>query len=183
MRSRKQPMRQGFRWNAVRSGAFTCAKAHAGVAPTVGAKALTKTLSAIRTAVVTHYTEPPKGSTTICTDELGPVIPRTFAPAPGWSSNGHRIKAPLEYSRGEEKVWIYGALRVCDGKEITRCAAARNSRNYIELLKDIEADNPKGDIFLITDNLSSHNSLETRTWLADHPRLQHVFIPKGARLR
>jgi len=108
------------------------------------------------------------------------VIPRTFAPAPGWSSNGHRIKAPLEYSRGEEKVWVYGALRVCDGKEITRCAAARNSKNYIELLKDIEADNPKGDIFIITDNLSSHNSLETRTWLAEHPRIQHVFIPKGA---
>src|SRR5260370_9381362 len=26
-------------------------------------------------------------------------IPRTFAPASGWSSNGHRIKPPLEYSR------------------------------------------------------------------------------------
>jgi hypothetical protein len=63
------------------------------------------------------------------------VIPRTFAPAPGWSSNGHRIKAPLEYSRGDEKVWIYGALRVRDGKEVTRCAAARNSKNDIELRK------------------------------------------------
>jgi len=66
--------------------------------------------------------------------------------------------------------------------EVTRCAAARNSKNYIELLKDIEADNPLGNLFLITDNLSSHNSLETRTWLVDHPRIQHVFIPKGARL-
>lgn len=47
---------------------------------------MTKILSAIRTAVVTHYTQPPAGSTTICTNELGPVIPRTFAPAPGWSS-------------------------------------------------------------------------------------------------
>ena len=108
------------------------------------------------------------------------MIPRTFAPAPGWSSNGHRIKAPIEYSRGEEKVWVSGALRVCDGKEITRCASSRNSKNYIELLKEIEADNPAGDIFLITDNLSSHNSLETRTWLVDHPRIQQVFIPKGA---
>jgi len=107
-------------------------------------------------------------------------IPRTFAPPPGWSADGHRIKAPLEYSRGEEKVWVYGALRVRDGKEITRCAASRNSRNYIVLLKGIEADNPMGDIFFITDNRSLHNSLETRTWLAEHPRLQQVFIPKGA---
>lgn len=75
---------------------------------------------------------------------------------------------------------MYGALRVRDGKEITRCAASRNSRNYIVLLKGIEADNPMGDIFFITDNRSLHNSLETRTWLAEHPRLQQVFIPKGA---
>ena len=44
------------------------------------------------------YTAPPAGSTVICADELGPVIPRTFPPAPGWSPGGHRIKAPLERS-------------------------------------------------------------------------------------
>jgi hypothetical protein len=88
----------------------------------------------------------------------------------------------MDYSRGEEKVWVYGALRVCDGKEITRCAASRNSKGYIALLADSEAANPTGDIFVKTANLSSHNSAETRAWLTDHPRIQHVFIPKGARL-
>ena len=107
-------------------------------------------------------------------------MPRTFAPAPGWSPTGHRIKALLDYSRGPEKTWIYGALRVRDGKELTRCAASRNSKNSIALLADIEAENPTGDIYMITDNLSSHNSLETRTWLEAHPRLHHVFIPTGA---
>src|SRR5690242_5109045 len=68
-------------------------------------------------AVVTHSTQPPEGSTTVCTDELGPVIPRTFPPAPGWSPDGHRIKALLDYSRGPEKTWVYGALRVRDGKD------------------------------------------------------------------
>jgi hypothetical protein len=52
------------------------------------------------------YTAPPEGSTVICADEPGPVIPRTFPPAPGWSPGGHRIKAPLEYSRGPEKTWV-----------------------------------------------------------------------------
>jgi len=33
---------------------------------------------------------------------------------------------------------------------------------------------------VITDNLSSHTSNSTRTWLADHPRIQHTFIPKRA---
>ncbi len=107
-------------------------------------------------------------------------MPRTFDPAPGWSTDGHRIKAPLDYGRGPEKTWVYGALRVRDGKELTRCAASRNWKGYIELLKDIEADNSSGEIFIITDNLSSHNSLETRTWLEAHPRLHHLFIPTGA---
>jgi len=75
---------------------------------------------------------------------------------------------------------LWSGCLVRDGKEITRCAAACNSQNYIELLKDSEGDNPTGDIFMVTDNLSSHNSLETRTWLVEHPRLQHVFIPTGA---
>jgi transposase len=69
---------------------------------------------------------------------------------------------------------------VRDGKERTRCVASRNSANYIELLKDIEADNPTGDIFIITDNLSSHTSAQTRAWMAEHPRLHHVFLPTGA---
>jgi hypothetical protein len=53
---------------------------------------------------------------------------------------------------------------VRDGKELTQCAASRNSTNYIALLADIEADNATGDIYIITDNLSSHNSAQTRTW-------------------
>jgi DDE superfamily endonuclease len=77
-------------------------------------------------------------------------------------------------------VWVYGALRVRDGKEITRCAASRNSKGYIALLTDVEAANPTGDIYVISDNLSSHNSAETRAWLAEHPHIQHVFIPKRA---
>ena len=36
-----------------------------------------------RTRVVELYTAPPPGSTVICADELGPVIPRTFPPGPG----------------------------------------------------------------------------------------------------
>jgi hypothetical protein len=44
----------------------------------------------------------------------------------------------------------------------------------------MEAYHPTGDIYIITDNLSSHYSLETRTWLEEHPRMHHVFIPTGA---
>ena len=55
-----------------------------------------------RTAVVSHYTEPPQGSTTICTDELGPVIPRTLPPQAG-PSPGTASKLPWTRDRGPEK--------------------------------------------------------------------------------
>ncbi|MEU9919601.1 transposase [Streptomyces sp. NPDC051001] len=116
----------------------------------------------------------------ICADELGPVIPRTFPPAPAWSPDGHRIKAELDYSRGPEKTWVYGGLRPADGQAVTMTASSRNSVFYQQFLQLLEDANPDGEIWIVTDNLSSHNSVSTRTWLEDHPRIHHVFIPVGA---
>ena len=116
----------------------------------------------------------------ICADELGPVIPRTFPPPPGWSTDGHRIKAPLDYARGPERTWVYGALRVHDGEAVTLTAPSRNSVGYQQLLAAVEQANPTGELAVITDNLSSHSSFSTRAWLAEHPRIRQVFIPVGA---
>src|SRR5215218_4995144 len=132
------------------------------------------------TAIVALYTRPPARATVVCADELGPVTPRTFPPAPAWTPDGHRVTAPLEDGRGVEKAWVYGGLRVADGQAVTCTAASRNSVNYQRFLELVEAANPAGDILVITDNLSSHTSVATRTWLADHPRIRQVFIPKGA---
>jgi transposase len=118
--------------------------------------------------------------TVICADELGPVTPRTFPPPPGWSLDGHRIKAPLVYARSPDKAWVYGGLRVADGVAVTMTAPARDSVGYQQFLALIEQANPTGPIVIIADNLSSHDSYSTLTWLADHPRIGHVFIPKGA---
>jgi hypothetical protein len=63
-----------------------------------------------RAKVIALYTTPPEATTVICADELGPVIPRNFPPVPGWSPDGHRIKAPLEYSRGMDKTLAPAAL-------------------------------------------------------------------------
>ena len=115
----------------------------------------------------------------VCVDELGPVSPRTFPPAPGWSPDGHRIKAPLEYSRGPDKVWVFGALRVEDGKTLTFTSRSRNSKGYLKLLKKIERTIPRGLICLIADNLKIHDSALVRKWLEEHPRIEHAFIPKG----
>ncbi|MCX5059703.1 transposase [Streptomyces sp. NBC_00452] len=105
----------------------------------------------------------------ICADELGPAIPRAFPPAPAWSPDGHRIKAELDYSRGPEKTWVYGGLRPADGQAVTMTASSRNSVFYQQFLQQLEDANPDWEIWIVTDNLSSHNRLSTRAWLEDHP--------------
>jgi transposase len=129
---------------------------------------------------VDYYTNPPPHTTVIAADELGPVTPRTFDPPAGWTPDGHRVKAPLTYSRGPDKTWIYGGVRIGDGQAVTCCAPSRNSVHWQAFLARLERANPTGTIAVITDNLSSHSSLATRAWLAGHPRLEQVFIPKGA---
>src|SRR6266704_4880870 len=108
--------------------------------------------------------------------ELRDRHPRELADRP----HGHRIKAPLEYSRGPEKTWVYGGLRVADGQAVTMCAPSRNSQYYQEFLRLAEQASPEGTIWVVTDNLSSHDSKSTRAWLQDHPRIRHAFIPKRA---
>jgi transposase len=133
-----------------------------------------------RSRIIELYTDPPPGSTVVCVDELGPVTPRSFPPAPAWSPDGHRIKAPLEYSRGPDKAWVFGALRVEDGKSLTFTSRSRNSKSYLRLLQKIEHAIPQGLIYLIADNLKTHKSALVREWLQKHPRIEHAFIPKGA---
>jgi len=94
--------------------------------------------------------------------------------------DGHRIKVPLSYDRGLEKVWVYGALCVRDGHVLTQTAPARNTAGYLALLQALDQAYPRGDLFLIADNLASHLSGPIRDWLALHPRIQHAFIPVGA---
>ena len=108
------------------------------------------------------------------------MTPRNVPPAPGWSPDGHRIKVPLDYERGLEKVWVYGALCVRDGQTLTQTAPSRNTAGYLALLQALDLAHPQGDLYLVMDNLSSHSSGPIREWLASHPRIQQAAIPVGA---
>jgi hypothetical protein len=68
---------------------------------------------------------------------------------------------------------------VTDGRTVTLTAASRNSIGYQQLLAAVETANPAGTIMVITDNLSSHTSLSTRTWLADTPASSTPSSPRG----
>ena len=87
---------------------------------------------------------------------------------------------PLDYERGPDKVWVYGALCVHDGQVLTQTAPSRNTTGYLALLQALDHAYPQRDLYLVADNLASHLSGPIRDWLADHPRITHAFIPVGA---
>ena len=80
----------------------------------------------------------------------------------------------LDYERGPDKVWIYGALCVRDGQTLTQTATAlaRNTTGYLALLQALDHAYPHGDLYLVADNLASHSSGPIREWLAAHPRIR-----------
>src|SRR4029450_13335940 len=173
MRWPRPPTSWGSLSSAVRSVASCWRRGHAGGTRALGRPVLTQS-SSQRARVIDLYTHPPAGVTGVCADEPGPVVPRTFPPAPGWSADGHRVKAPLEYSRGSEKTWVDGGLRVAAGQTATCPAPPRNSVHYQRFLWLVEQANPTGEVVVITDTLSSHTSVATREWLAGHPPLHKV---------
>ncbi|MGY4920675.1 hypothetical protein ACWD9K_36985 [Streptomyces sp. 900116325] len=69
-------------------------------------------------------------------------------------------------------------MRVADGQQVATTASSRNSAFYQRFLQKLEEANPAGDIYVVTDNLSSHNSLSTRTWLEEYVH-RHTFVTRA----
>src|SRR5436309_7105670 len=100
------------RLNAARSAASACEKEYDGGGRTVGGQVPTKILSAIGPAVVYHSTQPPQGSTTICTDETLASSAPHFPASPGLVPN----RAPYQggaglQSRTGENLGVWSAAR------------------------------------------------------------------------
>lgn len=78
---------EASRWAAARSAGSCLPKGRAGGGPVPGRPAPIP-ISPQRAQVIACYTAPPPEVTVVCADELGPVIPRSFPPAPGWTADG-----------------------------------------------------------------------------------------------
>jgi len=86
----------------------------------------------------------------------------------------------LDYGRGDENVWVYGALRVCDGQEVTITAPARTTLGYLKLLTLLDVATPAGELNLVSDTRSRHTRGPLQQWLGQPPRVHPVPLPAGA---
>jgi hypothetical protein len=121
---------------------------------------------------------PPEDATTTCVDELGPVSPCTYPPAPG---PGRRMNTASLGALGIRPWTREGlGLRCFAGARRQGSHAHRLLAQY-QRLPAVAEVNPAGDLYLITDNLSSHKSPPIRRCLEKHPRVKQISIPVGAR--
>jgi transposase len=106
---------------------------------------------------------------------LGLVAP-DLPPSPGkYCCTGR----DYEYKR-HGTVSILAALDLHDGKMTAQVHDRHRSREFIELLKELDKKYPEeSTIRLVLDNHSSHVSKETMSYLASRPnRFQYVHTPK-----
>lgn len=97
-------------------------------------------------------------------------------PVPGKHS---AVGRDHEYKR-HGTLSILASLDLHDGHVVARVEDRHRSREFVALLKDVDASYPPGvTIRIILDNHSTHISKETRAYLATRPnRFTYVHTPK-----
>jgi len=114
----------------------------------------------------------------ICVDELGPLAARTY-PGEQWKQGENRATFEPDYGR-RGTLWVLGAFEPATGKATILLSPRRDSASYIQLLEQMVNEFPAERWLIITDNLSTHHSRETRLGLTAWPEIQTLFIPKYA---
>lgn len=130
--------------------------------------------------IVGLYLHPPANSVVFSIDEKTQVqaLNRTQAILP--TRPGMVERRTPEYRR-HGTTDLFAALNVATSKVIARCKHRHRSKEFIEFLREVDASVEPGlDIHAIVDNASAHKSVETKAFLARHPRIHLHFTPTHA---
>jgi transposase len=133
----------------------------------------------------THQPEQPAGTVsafiTVSIDEKPGVqaIENTAPDLPPVAGKHPQVARDHEYKR-HGTLSILASLDLHDGHIIARVEPRHRSREFVALLKDLDAYYPpEATIRVILDNHSAHISKETRAYLATRPnRFKYVHTPK-----
>jgi transposase len=125
--------------------------------------------------------EIPSGIVTVSIDEKPGVqaIENTAPDLPPVAGKHSAVGRDYEYKR-HGTLSILASLDLHDGHIVARVEDRHRSKEFVALLKDLDAYYPPGvTIRVILDNHSSHTSKETRAYLATRPnRFVYVHTPK-----
>jgi len=73
---------------------------------------------------------------------------------------------------------LFGALHIRTGEWVYLVRQRMFKEDFVAFLEHLLAVYPTRPILLIVDNFSSHTARAVTEWLAEHPRLQLLYLPK-----
>jgi transposase len=76
---------------------------------------------------------------------------------------------------------LFAALDAATGKVIGRCYPRHRGREFLNFLREIERNVPRGlDVHLVIDNHATHTTEPIRKWLGARPRWHVHFTPTAS---
>jgi transposase len=107
-----------------------------------------------------------------CEMHLCPILRRM------WHRRGRQPRIPTPGQN--RRCPIFGGVDLRTGEWHYHLSPRKRSVDFIAFLEQLLPAYPTGPIYVILDNVSIHLSRAVRSWLAEHPRLQLVFLPTYA---
>lgn len=130
--------------------------------------------------IVGLYLNPPDKALVLCVDEKSQIqaLDRTQPMLP--LGLGYVEGVTHDYVR-HGTATLYAALDIATGKVLTRCTPRHRHQEFLQFLRQIEANVPKAlDIHLVVDNYATHKHPKVRRWLAARPHYHVHYTPTYA---
>jgi transposase len=127
--------------------------------------------------VIGLYLNPPAHAAVFCVDEKTAIqaLDRKDRMLP--LSPGRAESHGFEYKRNGT-LSLFAALNTATGEVLGKTAARHTSEQFVAFLADIVASqNPRREIHVICDNVSSHKTQRVDDFLAEHRNVQIHFTP------
>ncbi len=91
---------------------------------------------------------------------------------------GPRVRVPTPGTNAKRA--FFSALDAVSGRFHTADHARKLAVNFVACLRQLAQAYPTGPLYLAMDNVTMHDAKVVRTWLAAHPRVQVLWLPKYA---
>jgi transposase len=140
--------------------------------------------------VIGLYLNPPEQAMVLCCDEKSQcqALERT---QPGLPLGVEHIKTKTHDYRRHGTVTLFASLDYLSGKIIHQTADRHTHKEWLEFLKLLHQDTPKGlTLHIILDNYATHKHEKVRSWIAWHnkrhqnehgcPRIELHFTPTSS---
>ena len=110
-------------------------------------------------------------------DELElPLLPKVGAQ---WTPRGQRLE--IVTPGQDQRCYVAAALDFRTGKLLHRTGAKKNRFLFLDLLRALDRAYAGADfrrVYVVADNYSIHTTGDIRRWLARHPRLVLLWLPR-----